>query len=45
MRRALDSMGCFKDIGVFIDVSDGPGSTPEGLEVIFTYKIVNMLNY
>lgn len=32
VRRALDSMGCFRDIGVFIDVSSGPGATPEGLE-------------
>lgn len=38
VRRALDSMGCFKDIGVYIDVSDGPGSTPEGLEVTFQVK-------
>ncbi|XP_034828126.1 sorting and assembly machinery component 50 homolog [Maniola hyperantus] len=38
VRRALDSMGCFKDIGVFIDVSSGPGSTPEGLEVTFQVK-------
>ncbi|RVE52246.1 hypothetical protein evm_003165 [Chilo suppressalis] len=32
VRRALDSMGCFRDIGVFIDVSSGPEATPEGLE-------------
>ncbi|XP_050358562.1 sorting and assembly machinery component 50 homolog [Nymphalis io] len=38
VRRALDSMGCFKDIGVFIDVSSGPGATPEGLEVTFQVK-------
>ncbi|CAH0712787.1 unnamed protein product, partial [Brenthis ino] len=38
VRRALDSMGCFKDIGVLIDVSNGPGSTPEGLEVTFQVK-------
>ncbi|KAI5640052.1 surface antigen domain-containing protein [Phthorimaea operculella] len=38
VRRALDSMGCFRDIGVFIDVSSGPGSTPEGLEVTFQVK-------
>ncbi|CAG4967717.1 unnamed protein product [Colias eurytheme] len=35
VRRSLDSLGCFKDIGVLIDVSSGPGSTPEGLEVTF----------
>ncbi|XP_049883858.1 sorting and assembly machinery component 50 homolog A [Pectinophora gossypiella] len=38
VRRALDSMGCFRDIGVYIDVSSGPGSTPEGLEVTFQVK-------
>ncbi|OWR51657.1 Sorting and assembly machinery component 50 protein [Danaus plexippus plexippus] len=38
VRRALDSMGCFKDIGVYIDVSSGPGATPEGLEVTFQVK-------
>ncbi|CAH2252734.1 jg10182 [Pararge aegeria aegeria] len=38
VRRALDSMGCFRDIGVFIDVSKGPEATPEGLEVTFHVK-------
>ncbi|XP_059046846.1 sorting and assembly machinery component 50 homolog A [Achroia grisella] len=38
VRRALDSMGCFRDIGVHIDVSSGPGATPEGLEVTFQVK-------
>ncbi|XP_047513632.1 sorting and assembly machinery component 50 homolog A [Pieris napi] len=37
-RRSLDSLGCFKDIGVYIDVSNGPGSTPEGLEVTFQVR-------
>ncbi|KAF9407758.1 hypothetical protein HW555_012322 [Spodoptera exigua] len=38
VRRALDEMGCFRDIGVFIDVSSGPGATPEGLEVTFQVR-------
>ncbi|VVD04755.1 unnamed protein product [Leptidea sinapis] len=38
VRRTLDSLGCFKDIGVFIDVSSGPGATPEGLEVTFQVR-------
>ncbi|KAG7295666.1 hypothetical protein JYU34_021950 [Plutella xylostella] len=38
VRRALDSMGCFRDIGVLIDVSSGPDATPEGLEVTFQVK-------
>lgn len=37
VRRALDAMGCFREIGVIIDVSSGPGATPEGLEV--TYQV------
>ncbi|CAG4948554.1 unnamed protein product [Parnassius apollo] len=38
VRRALDATGCFRDIGVYIDVSSGPGATPEGLEVTFQVK-------
>ncbi|XP_063372424.1 sorting and assembly machinery component 50 homolog A isoform X2 [Cydia amplana] len=38
VRRALDAMGCFRDIAVLIDVSSGPGATPEGLEVTFQVK-------
>uniref|UniRef100_A0A2A4JH01 Bacterial surface antigen (D15) domain-containing protein n=1 Tax=Heliothis virescens TaxID=7102 RepID=A0A2A4JH01_HELVI len=38
VRRALDAMGCFRDIGVFIDVSSGPDATPEGLEVTFQVR-------
>lgn len=33
MRHALDAMGCFRNVGVLIDVSSGPDATPEGLEV------------
>ncbi|GBP57358.1 Sorting and assembly machinery component 50 homolog [Eumeta japonica] len=36
VRNKLESMGCFRDIGVLIDVSSGPGATPEGLEVTFS---------
>lgn len=35
VRGKLDSMGCFKNIGIYIDVSSGPNATPEGLEVTF----------
>ncbi|XP_075988751.1 sorting and assembly machinery component 50 homolog A [Anticarsia gemmatalis] len=38
VRRALDAMGCFRDIGVLIDVSSGPDATPEGLEVTFQVR-------
>ncbi|XP_026480677.1 sorting and assembly machinery component 50 homolog A isoform X2 [Ctenocephalides felis] len=35
VRGRLDSLGCFKSIGIYIDTSRGPGATPEGLEVTF----------
>ncbi|XP_013136384.1 PREDICTED: sorting and assembly machinery component 50 homolog A, partial [Papilio polytes] len=38
VRKALDATGCFREIGVYIDVSSGPGATPEGLEVTFNVK-------
>ncbi|CAB3254417.1 unnamed protein product [Arctia plantaginis] len=38
VRRALDAMGCFREIGVLIDVSSGPDATPEGLEVTFQVR-------
>ncbi|GLH12382.1 hypothetical protein R5R35_011696 [Gryllus longicercus] len=35
VRSRLEALGCFRNIGVFIDTSSGPDSTPEGLEVTF----------
>lgn len=35
VRNKLESIGCFKKIGVSIDTSKGPDATPEGVEVIF----------
>lgn len=32
VRGKLESLGCFGNIGVYIDTSNGPGSTPEGVE-------------
>ena len=29
----LESLGCFKSIGVYIDTSQGPNATPDGVEV------------
>lgn len=37
-RVKLDELGCFKNIGVYIDTSKGPSSTHEGLEVTFDVK-------
>ncbi|KAB0791180.1 hypothetical protein PPYR_02980 [Photinus pyralis] len=35
VRNKLNSLGCFQNIGVFIDTSKGAKATPEGLEVTF----------
>lgn len=35
VRRRLESLGCFKNIDMFIDTSQGPDSTPDGVEVIY----------
>lgn len=37
-RVKLDELGCFKNIGVYIDTSKGPKSTQDGLEVTFDVK-------
>jgi len=33
VREKLDALGCFRNIGIFIDVSQGPDATPDGVEV------------
>ncbi|KAJ8707895.1 hypothetical protein PYW07_011572 [Mythimna separata] len=38
VRRALDNLGCFRDVCVYIDVSTGPEATPNGLEVTFQVR-------
>ncbi|PSN40542.1 Sorting and assembly machinery component 50 [Blattella germanica] len=35
VRGKLENLGCFRNIGIFIDTSSGPNATPEGLEVTF----------
>lgn len=35
VRSRLDSLGCFRNIGVYIDTSSGPNATVDGLEVTF----------
>lgn len=37
-RVKLDELGCFKNIGVYIDTSKGPNATSDGLEVTFDVK-------
>ncbi|XP_012152806.1 sorting and assembly machinery component 50 homolog isoform X2 [Megachile rotundata] len=36
VKEKLRSLGCFKNIGIFIDTSQGPDATPEGVEVTFS---------
>ncbi|CAH1642176.1 unnamed protein product [Spodoptera littoralis] len=38
VRQALDNLGCFRDVCVYIDVSSGPEATPDGLEVTFQVR-------
>jgi outer membrane protein insertion porin family len=33
VRGKLEGLGCFRNIGIFIDTSSGPHATPEGVEV------------
>lgn len=33
VRGRLEALGCFNNIGVYIDISNGPDATPEGVEV------------
>ena len=33
VRGKLEGLGCFRNIGIFIDTSSGPNATPEGVEV------------
>ncbi|XP_066596091.1 sorting and assembly machinery component 50 homolog B [Prorops nasuta] len=35
VRAKLEALGCFKNIGIYIDTSQGPDATPEGVEVTF----------
>jgi len=42
-RVRLESLGCFKRIGIFIDTSTGPNSTDEGLEVTFKVEELRRL--
>lgn len=33
-RTRLEDIGCFKNIGIYIDTSNGPNASEDGLEVI-----------
>lgn len=40
IRKKLDALGCFRNIGIYIDTSQGPNATPDGVEVgLYNYTI------
>ncbi|XP_029174044.1 sorting and assembly machinery component 50 homolog isoform X2 [Nylanderia fulva] len=43
VREKLDALGCFRQIGVHIDVSQGPEATPDGVEVTFMVREMRRL--
>ncbi|XP_049767186.1 sorting and assembly machinery component 50 homolog B [Schistocerca cancellata] len=43
VREKLDALGCFRNIGIYIDISSGPGATPHGLEVTFHVRELKRL--
>lgn len=45
VRGKLEGLGCFRNIGIFIDTSSGPDATPEGLEVFDIILICKHLEY
>ncbi|XP_027231761.1 sorting and assembly machinery component 50 homolog isoform X1 [Penaeus vannamei] len=42
-RSRLAKLGCFKDVGVFIDTYEGPDARDDGIEVTFEVREVNFL--
>lgn len=38
MRLKLDSLGCFKNIAIFIDTAKGSKASPDGLEITYHVK-------
>jgi len=45
VREKLNSLGCFKNVGIYIDVSQGPDATPDGVEVgLYNYTINSTKN-
>lgn len=43
VKGKLESLGCFRNIGVYIDISQGPQATPDGVEVTFTVREMRRL--
>ncbi|XP_076754612.1 sorting and assembly machinery component 50 homolog A [Xylocopa sonorina] len=43
VREKLQGLGCFGNVGIFIDTSQGPHATPEGVEVTFIVREMRRL--
>ncbi|KOC60825.1 Sorting and assembly machinery component 50 like protein, partial [Habropoda laboriosa] len=43
VREKLQNLGCFGNVGIFIDTSQGPRATPEGVEVTFIVREMRRL--
>lgn len=41
VRERLDALGCFRNVGIYIDTSQGPDATPDGVEVGLYNYIIN----
>ncbi|KAK0085898.1 hypothetical protein PV326_005755 [Microctonus aethiopoides] len=44
IKTKLETLGCFKQIGVTIDTSKGPDATPDGVEVTFNVREMSRLS-
>lgn len=44
VKSKLETLGCFKNIGVTIDTSKGPDATPDGVEVTFNVRELKWLS-
>lgn len=41
VREKLEALGCFRRIGIYIDTSQGPEATPDGVEVgLYNYTLI-----
>ncbi|XP_078050296.1 sorting and assembly machinery component 50 homolog B isoform X2 [Augochlora pura] len=43
VKGKLESLGCFRSVGVYIDTSEGPHASPEGVEITFTVHEIRRL--
>ncbi|XP_076617996.1 sorting and assembly machinery component 50 homolog B [Colletes latitarsis] len=43
VKGKLEALGCFRSIGIYIDTSQGPHASPEGVEITFTVREMRRL--